>query len=268
MTSATPHLLMSVSKSIVGCVAGILVGRRVSLDPARRRHARTCPRSRGPGTTGPRSATCSTCAPAWRSARATSEPDVRGPGDGALDGMAAPLETATRPACTSTSRPSARPAAHGGDVHLPVRRHRHARLGLRARGRDPDGGSRLELLWVPMGAEHDADITCDPVGIGRSTTAASARSPATSRGSARCCSMTARRRPRRSSQPTGWPTRAARPADVRQAFATTDNESVLPGGWYRNQFWFVPEPARGRPWSASGSTARWSTSTTARGPSA
>ena len=32
-----------------------------------------------------------------------------------------------------------------------------------------------------------------------------------------------------------------RPADVRAAFAESDNEPVLPGGWYRNQFWFVPQ---------------------------
>jgi CubicO group peptidase (beta-lactamase class C family) len=35
-----------------------------------------------------------------------------------------------------------------------------------------------------------------------------------------------------------------RPEDVRAAFAASDNEEVLPGGWYRNQFWFVPT-ARG-----------------------
>ena len=28
--------------------------------------------------------------------------------------------------------------------------------------------------------------------------------------------------------------------DVRAAFASSENEPVLPGGWYRNQFWFVP----------------------------
>src|SRR5215472_8077036 len=33
MTAATPHLLMSVSKSLVGCVAGVLAGRGL-LDPA------------------------------------------------------------------------------------------------------------------------------------------------------------------------------------------------------------------------------------------
>ena len=26
---------------------------------------------------------------------------------------------------------------------------------------------------------------------------------------------------------------------MREAFAHTDNEPMLPGGWYRNQFWFL-----------------------------
>jgi CubicO group peptidase (beta-lactamase class C family) len=34
--------------------------------------------------------------------------------------------------------------------------------------------------------------------------------------------------------------RRIRPEDVRAAFAASDNDEVLPGGWYRNQFWFVP----------------------------
>ncbi|MDQ1483457.1 MAG: hypothetical protein QOF35_1533, partial [Actinomycetota bacterium] len=41
--------------------------------------------------------------------------------------------------------------------------------------------------------------------------------------------------------PAGWLLDSHNPGtDVRAAFAQTDNESVLPGGWYRNKFWFVP----------------------------
>ena len=41
--------------------------------------------------------------------------------------------------------------------------------------------------------------------------------------------------------PSAWLTDASTPEpDVREAFAGTDNEAVLPGGWYRNQFWFIP----------------------------
>jgi CubicO group peptidase (beta-lactamase class C family) len=32
-------------------------------------------------------------------------------------------------------------------------------------------------------------------------------------------------------------------ADIRGAFASCDSEPILPGGWYRNQFWFVPGPS-------------------------
>ena len=32
-------------------------------------------------------------------------------------------------------------------------------------------------------------------------------------------------------------------ADIRGAFAGSDSEPVMPGGWYRNQFWFVPGPS-------------------------
>jgi CubicO group peptidase (beta-lactamase class C family) len=43
--------------------------------------------------------------------------------------------------------------------------------------------------------------------------------------------------------PEAWleGTRAPEP-DVREAFAVTDNQFVLPGGWYRNQFWVIPGP--------------------------
>jgi CubicO group peptidase (beta-lactamase class C family) len=41
--------------------------------------------------------------------------------------------------------------------------------------------------------------------------------------------------------PRAWlaGTRAPEPG-VREAFAGTDHEFVLPGGWYRNQFWVIP----------------------------
>jgi CubicO group peptidase (beta-lactamase class C family) len=41
--------------------------------------------------------------------------------------------------------------------------------------------------------------------------------------------------------PATWLQDAHEPeTDVRSAFAQTGNELVLPGGWYRNKFWFVP----------------------------
>lgn len=44
--------------------------------------------------------------------------------------------------------------------------------------------------------------------------------------------------------PSSWlETAFAPPADVRNAFARSENEPYLPGGWYRNQFWFIPGDA-------------------------
>ena len=50
-------------------------------------------------------------------------------------------------------------------LHLPVGRHRHARLGGRA-GERHAGWPTWSRAWsgCRSGAEHDADITCDPVG--------------------------------------------------------------------------------------------------------
>jgi CubicO group peptidase (beta-lactamase class C family) len=41
--------------------------------------------------------------------------------------------------------------------------------------------------------------------------------------------------------PSAWLAATRDPGpDVREAFAATENEFVLPGGWYRNQFWVIP----------------------------
>jgi hypothetical protein len=100
------------------------------------------------------------------------------------------------------------------------------------------------LIWRPIGAERDAEITCDPLGsaIHDGGISASARDLARfgqmlvddgwSRGGALDPVV-----------PEAWlaDVRSPEPG-VREAFAVTDNECVLPGGWYRNQFWVLPAP--------------------------
>ena len=51
--------------------------------------------------------------------------------------------------------------AHGGAVPLPLDPHRRARLGARTRGGDRLHELISSLVWQPMGAEHDAEITLD-----------------------------------------------------------------------------------------------------------
>jgi CubicO group peptidase (beta-lactamase class C family) len=91
------------------------------------------------------------------------------------------------------------------------------------------------LLWQPIGAEADAEITCDPLGCAVHDGGVSA----VARDLARFGQMLVD--DGRDVVPEAWlaDVRAPSPG-VREAFASTDNEYVLPGGWYRSQFWVIP----------------------------
>jgi CubicO group peptidase (beta-lactamase class C family) len=125
-----------------------------------------------------------------------------------------------------------------------------------------------ELLWAPMGAEHDADLLhdCRGTAVHDGGLCATARDIARfgqllldggtvpardgSKGPARDGS----KGPGRDGSPVpgqdGGPRRVVPPrwlrqgwavdADVRTAFAASPAEISFPGGWYRNQFWFRP----------------------------
>jgi CubicO group peptidase (beta-lactamase class C family) len=90
-----------------------------------------------------------------------------------------------------------------------------------------------------MGAEHDAEITCDGVGTaihdgGMCTTA---------RDLARFGAMmlAGGEGAGRRVVPATWLRESwSVPPDIRDAFARSVFEPCLPGGWYRNKFWFVP----------------------------
>ena len=95
------------------------------------------------------------------------------------------------------------------------------------------------LIWQPIGAERDAEITCDPLGSAIHDGGISA----TARDLARFGQMLVDNGMIQGHPvvPEAWlaSTRAPEP-DVREAFAVTDHEFALPGGWYRNQFWVLP----------------------------
>jgi CubicO group peptidase (beta-lactamase class C family) len=97
------------------------------------------------------------------------------------------------------------------------------------------------LIWQPLGVEFDAEITCDGVGSAIHDGGMSARARDLARfgqlllddGYVHDTSIV----------PERWLLEArALDPDIRGAFAASDSESVLTGGWYRNQFWFVPGP--------------------------
>jgi CubicO group peptidase (beta-lactamase class C family) len=95
------------------------------------------------------------------------------------------------------------------------------------------------LVWQPMGAERDGEITCDPLGSAVHDGGVSA----TARDLARFGQLLVDDGVARGRQvvPAAWlaATRVPGPG-VREAFAVTEHEFALPGGWYRNQFWVIP----------------------------
>jgi CubicO group peptidase (beta-lactamase class C family) len=95
------------------------------------------------------------------------------------------------------------------------------------------------LVWQPIGAERPAEITCDRVG----TAVHDGGMSATARDMARFGQMLLEGGTVDGVEvvPSRWLEESFHPGDdVRDAFAASDNEPVLPGGWYRNQLWFVP----------------------------
>jgi CubicO group peptidase (beta-lactamase class C family) len=95
------------------------------------------------------------------------------------------------------------------------------------------------LVWEPIGAERDAEITCDGVGAAIHDGGMCA----TARDLARFGTMllgdgeVAGRRV----VPASWLRSSwAIDLDIRDAFARSASGPFLPGGWYRNKFWFLP----------------------------
>lgn len=108
-------------------------------------------------------------------------------------------------------------------------------------------GSRMaeligDLVWAPMGAAGDAEIQCDRVGTAIHDGGLGATARDLLRFGHLLLSGGTVPLPdggRRSVLPPGWLRQAwAVDADVRSAFAESPAERSFPGGWYRNHFWF------------------------------
>jgi CubicO group peptidase (beta-lactamase class C family) len=236
MTVSTRHMVMSISKSIVGCVAARLVDQG-RLDPDAQ-IAKYVPEVAGSGYDGAtvRNLLDMRTGVAFRETYTDLEAEVRvmersvgwrplEPGDPV--GGYAYLTT------LGTAGP------HGGDFI-----YRSADTDMLGWVCERVANTRMAdlisaYIWVPMGAQFDAEIGCDPVG----TAVHDGGVSATARDLARFGQMLLQdgladgRRVVASS----WLAGSHHPsADVREAFAASRDEAVLPGGWYRNQFWFIP----------------------------
>jgi len=233
----TPHLLMSISKSVVGCVAGNLVERGL-LSPA---HLVTdhVPEL---GHSG------------YRGASLRDVLDMRSGVEFSEDYTDLNAEVRVMEEAMGW-----RPASHGqlpGSMyaylttlggagnHGGVFDYRSCETDVLGWVCERATKTRMadlvgELVWSPIGAERDAEITCDGVG----TAIHDGGMCATARDLARFGAMllaggeVAGRRV----VPASWLRESWTVApDIRDAFARSVSGPYLPGGWYRNKFWFLP----------------------------
>jgi CubicO group peptidase (beta-lactamase class C family) len=235
------HALMSVSKSVLGCVAAALIDRG-QLDP-QALVTTYVPELRASGYAGAtvRQILDMRSGVAFLEEYSNPQSDIR-----RLDGWIGwdgPSARESRGLYRFLTTLQAE-APHGSRF-----RYRSAESDVlgwvceRAAGQ-PIAELTSALVWAPMGAEHDACLIHD----GQGTVVHDGGLCATARDVGRFGQMlldggavpggaggTRRVVPPRWLR-DGW----AVDADVRGAFAVSPAEAAFPGGWYRNQFWFRP----------------------------
>jgi CubicO group peptidase (beta-lactamase class C family) len=237
----TPHAVLSVTKSVVGCVAGVLVERgAMGLDDVVTDHVPELAETAWSGATV-RQVLDMRSGVAFVEDYTDAQADVRRldewvgwrprGGDDLPRGLYAFLRTLR----SGTD--------HGGTFV-----YRSAETDVLGWVCERAGGSRMAdlistLVWQPMGAERDAEIICD----GNGTAVHDGGLCATARDLARFGQLLldggavpAEDGPVQV-LPAGWLRSSwAVDSDARSAFLASPAEQSFPGGWYRNQFWFRP----------------------------
>lgn len=236
MAVSTRHLLMSVTKSVVGCVAGILVGRGV-IDPAAP-VTDYVPEVGKSGYAGAsvRDVLDMRTGVAFREEYTELDAEVR-----VMERSMGwrPIETGDPVGAYNYMTTLGTAGPHGEAFT-----YRSADTDMLGWVCERASGRRMasmiaEFLWAPIGAAHDAEITCDAVG----TAIHDGGMSATARDMARFGQMVLEDGRVGEAQvvPAGWlqESRTVTP-DLREAFRSSSNEPYLPGGWYHDQFWFIP----------------------------
>jgi len=234
---ATPHLLMSISKSVVGCVVGNLVERGL-LSPS---HLVTehVPELEQSG---------------YRGASLRDILDMRSGVEFSedytdLDAEVRVIEQAMgwRPASdrrVPRSMYAYLTTLGGTGEHGGVFDYRSCETDVLGWVCERATNTRMadlisELVWSPIGAERDAEITCDGAG----TAIHDGGMCATARDLARFGVMllAGGEAAGRRVVPATWLRESwTADPDILEAFAQSVSGPYLPGGWYRNKFWFVP----------------------------
>jgi CubicO group peptidase (beta-lactamase class C family) len=238
MTAGTRHLVQSVSKSILSCVAGVLTDR--GLLDLRAPVTTYVPEV---GDSGYADATIRDLLDmrtgvAFRETYTDADAEVRVMERSMGWRPAQPGDPAGAYPYLATL---GRAGPHGDEFS-----YRSADSDMLGWACERASGARMAdlisgLIWQPIGAEHHAEITCDPLG----TAIPDGGISATARDLARFGQMLVDdgAAQGRTIVPEAWLADVRDPEPgVREAFARTDNEYVLPGGWYRSQFWVIPGP--------------------------
>ena len=234
---ATPHLLMSISKSVVGCVVGNLVERGL-LSPS---HLVTdhVPELEQSG---------------YRGASLRDILDMRSGVEFSEDYTDLTAEVRVieqaigwRPASdrrVPRSMYAYLTTLGGTGEHGGVFDYRSCETDVLGWVCERATNTRMadlisELVWSPIGAERDAEITCDGAG----TAIHDGGMCATARDLARFGVMllAGGEAAGRRVVPAAWLRESwTADPDILAAFARSVSGPYLPGGWYRNKFWFVP----------------------------
>jgi CubicO group peptidase (beta-lactamase class C family) len=238
MTAGTPHLIMSVSKSVLSCVASVLADR--GLLDLRAPVTTYVPEVSDSGYAGAtiRDLLDMRTGVAFRETYTALDAEVRVMERSMGWRPAQPGDPAGAYPYLATL---GRSGPHGGEFS-----YRSADTDMLGWACERVSGLRVAdlisaLIWRPIGAEYDAEITCDPLG----TAVPDGGISATARDLARFGQLLADDgvAQGRAVVPAAWLADVRHPEPgVREAFERTDNEYVLPGGWYRSQFWVIPGP--------------------------
>lgn len=236
MGPETEHLLMSVSKSLVGTVAGVLVGAG-DLDP-NRRITEYVPELASSGYAG---ATIRHILD-MRSGIKFSE-NYLDPQSEVRQIEEAIGWSETKPAGQPTGMYEFLTTLEAKSEHGGVYEYRSCETDVLGWVCEKIAGESMQtlmsrVLWSRIGAEHDALIATDQYGVGMFDGGINT----TLRDLARFGYLYANRGASLTGEqvvPTSWiGDTLTGDADIRKAFADGPDDNRMPGGMYHNQFWF------------------------------